>query len=396
MFANANIMISMIKENRFGKIYQINTMVSSDRYRGVRAPASIGAIFLGILSLAACQAEPMRAAGGEASPARTAHDGRAEAPRLQNPVLRRNFPDPFLLEAEGRIYAYATNSAGVRVQVSSSDDLQHWSAPNEGLTRLPAWVNQSRPDVWAPEVMRVDSHYVLYFSARSASLKRPDGVGRLCIGTAASKQPDRDFVPHDAPLICDEFEEGVIDVSPFRDAGRLYLYYKNDGNCCERQTWIMARELDATGLATVGEATRLGVTNDQPWEGHVIEAPTMLKHEGAYYLFYSANAYDKADYAVGYARCDGPLGPCKDASTQPLLRTPAQAVDWFGPGHQSVLRLQGRMMIAYHAWNVLPNGQRDSCRAMHIDELEWTAAGEPFVEPHTGPTDEWRCPARGK
>lgn len=311
-----------------------------------------------------------------------------------NPVLRRNFPDPFLLEADGRIYAYATNSDGRRVQVSSSADLEHWSTPTDGLSRLPAWVNQNKPDVWAPEVMRVDSRYVLYFSARSKSVTRPDGVGRLCIGTAVSARPDRDFVPRDTPLICDEFAEGVIDVSPFRDGNRLYLYYKNDGNCCDRPTWIFARELDPTGLATVGAAKQLGVSNDQPWEGHVIEAPTMFKRDGAYYLFYSANAYDKSDYAVGYARCAGPLGPCRDASTQPLLKTPAQPVGWFGPGHQSLLQLPGRTVIAYHAWNVLPNGKRDRCRAMHISELKWTAAGEPRIELDTERAEEWECPAR--
>jgi beta-xylosidase len=119
----------------------------------------------------------------------------------------------------------------------------------------------------------------------------------------------------------------------------------------------------------------------------------MLKHGGAYYLFYSANAYDKPTYAVGYARCAGPLGPCKDASTQPLLKTPGQSVGWFGPGHQAILEVQGRMVMAYHAWNVLPTGQRDRCRAMHIDELEWTADGAPFVAPDTEPRDEWRCPS---
>ncbi|HEY0682296.1 MAG TPA: glycoside hydrolase family 43 protein [Steroidobacter sp.] len=316
------------------------------------------------------------------------------ADAARNPVLRRNFPDPFLLEAGGRIYAYATNSDGLRVQVSSSTDLNHWSTPTDALARLPAWVNQNKPDVWAPEVLRVDSRYVLYFSARSKSVTRPDGVGRLCIGTALSRHPDREFVPSDSPMICDEFAEGVIDVSPFRDGDRLYLYYKNDGNCCGRETSIFGRELDSTGLTAIGPTKKLGVSNDQPWEGHVIEAPTMMEREGAYYLFYSANAYDKAAYAVGYARCEGPLGPCKDASTQPILKTPTQPLGWFGPGHQSILQVRGRMVMAYHAWNLLPDGKRDRCRAMHIDELKWTANGEPLVQPDTTPMDAWRCPPR--
>lgn len=369
-------MISMIKENGFEQIYHINHMAGRKNRPAARGLTLIGLISLGIWLAGAGHAEP------------------AAVSEIRNPVLRRNFPDPFLLAAEGRIYAYATNSGSLRVQVSSSDDLEHWSTPTDALARLPAWVNQRKPDVWAPEVMRVDSDYVLYFSARSSSLVRPDGVGRLCIGAAVSKQPDRNFVPRDTPMICDEFAEGVIDVSPFRDGDRLYVYYKNDGNCCGRPTRILARELDSTGLATVGTTKQLGVSNDQPWEGHVIEAPTMLVHDGSYLLFYSANAYDKAAYAVGYARCDGPLGPCKDASTEPLLKTPERVEGWFGPGHQSILQLDGRTVMAYHAWNVLPDGRRDRCRAMHIGEIEWSAAGEPVVAVSSGAGEAWQCPPR--
>lgn len=84
--------------------------------------------------------------------------------------------------------------------------------------------------------------------------------------------------------------------------------------------------------------------------------------------------------------------PKSCVSTRILCCTPAQSVNWFGPGHQSILRVQGRMVMAYHAWNVLPDEQRDRCRAMHIDELKWSAAGERLVEPATGAADEWRCP----
>lgn len=351
--------------------------MSATTHDGGQAARALIAMFCLNVGLAsACHAEPRATAD------------------IRNPVLRQNFPDPFLLETDARIYAYATNSDGLRVQVSHSNDLAHWSTPTDALARLPAWVNQQKPDVWAPEVMRVDRKYVLYFSARSSSLTRPDGGGRLCIGAAVSNRPDRDFVPQDTPMICDEFAEGVIDVSPFRDGNRLYVYYKNDGNCCGRPTQILARELDATGLATVGSTKPLGVSNDQPWEGHVIEAPTMFKHDGAYYLFYSANAYDKAAYAVGYARCDGPLGPCRDASAKPLLKTPARLSGWFGPGHQSLLQLKGRTVMAYHAWNVLPDGTRDRCRAMHIGEITWTAAGEPVVSADREPADAWRCPIK--
>lgn len=309
-----------------------------------------------------------------------------------NPVLRRDFADPFLLAADGRFFAYATNSGGINVQVSSSPDLKRWSKPAEALVRLPAWAMQDEPDVWAPEVLKLGSRYLLYITARAARGRRADGNNRLCIGVAVSDRPDGGFVPVDQPLVCDPFPEGVIDASPFRDGERLFLYYKNDGNCCERPTWIWAQELEPSGLETVSAPVRLGLVNDQSWEGSVVEAPTMVKHRGDYYMFYSANAYDEPAYAVGYARCEGPMGPCEDAGA-PILVTPAgRRPPWLGPGHQSVLEVGDRTFIAYHAWNVRRSGRLDRCRAMHIDELEWTADGVPVVEPAPGVGLPWSCP----
>ena len=37
------------------------------------------------------------------------------------------------------------------------------------------------------------------------------------------------------------------------------------------------------------------------WEGGVVEAPFMWKHDGRYYLFYSGNGYGGDKYAVGFA-----------------------------------------------------------------------------------------------
>ena len=36
----------------------------------------------------------------------------------------------------------------------------------------------------------------------------------------------------------------------------------------------------------------------------------MMAVDGGYDLFYSANNWDSADYAIGVARCSGVLGPC--------------------------------------------------------------------------------------
>ena len=50
------------------------------------------------------------------------------------------------------------------------------------------------------------------------------------------------------------------------------------------------------------------ISNDQPWEGGVVEAPFMWQQDGRYYLFYSGNMYGTPEYGVGYAVADCPEG----------------------------------------------------------------------------------------
>ena len=75
-----------------------------------------------------------------------------------------------------------------------------------------------------------------------------------------------------------------------------------------------------TACASSAGATTIE-KNDVPWEASVVEGPMLWKHDGRYFLFYSGNVYSGAGYAVGYATCDSPLGPCKDAPENPILKT---------------------------------------------------------------------------
>jgi hypothetical protein len=78
----------------------------------------------------------------------------------------------------------------------------------------------------------------------------------------------------------------------------------------------MVQRLTADGMALAGEPVAL-LRNDQPWEAHVIESPTMEHHAGGYTLFFSANHFGwepnqrLSPYAIGHASCNGPMGPGK-------------------------------------------------------------------------------------
>ncbi len=234
------------------------------------------------------------------------------------------------------------------------------------------------PDVWAPEVLHVDDTFVLYFTARHRE------SGRQCIGIATSDAPEGPFRDrNDEPFICQVQQGGSIDASPFRDEdGTLYLYWKNDGNCCMQATYIYAQELAPDGLSLVGEPVQIA-RNDEPWEGTVVEAPTMWWQDDTYYLFYTGNVYTTERYAVGYAVCESPLGPCEDAEENPILVSDLESQPLvLGPGHQTVIEDDADdTWIIYHIWQV-SNGRMTSNREVWIDRLLWED-GRPVV---AGPT----------
>ncbi len=310
------------------------------------------------------------------------------------PVIRANFPDPFILEHEGRYLAYATNTEGANVQMASSTDLATWrplwderapSRLHDAMPVLPSWVKTGF--TWAPEVLRTPGGFVLYFTARHAT------SGLQCVGAATSQDPLGPFTSQASePLVCQNELGGTIDASPFRASdGQLYLYFKNDGNnpAFNKPTEIFAQRLSPDGLSLVGDRVSL-IRNDNPWEGRVVEAPTMLERGGSYVLFFSGSDYGwwntqrVSNYAIGYATCQGPLGPCTDAPNNPFLASTSQPC-LSGPGHQTVFQSGGRDYLAFHSWSATNTCRPANLgRFMHVVQLSWQD-GAPQIAPLAPP-----------
>lgn len=312
----------------------------------------------------------------------------AKEPPLFVPVFEEDFADPFILPHGGEFIAYATNR-GLNLPMASSRDLVHWEfvrdpagKPRDGMPELGAWAKADF--TWAPEVMEVGGRFLLYYTARHR--KR----NLQCIGVAAAADPRGPFRDSAAePLVCQPELGGTIDADPFRDEdGKLYLYYKSDGNNVGKGTTIWGQRLAADGLSVVGPAVAL-VKDDKPWESKLVEAPTMVRSPAGHRLFYSAAYYGwNADerlspYATGYAVCAGPLGPCEDAPENPILHSfnDRQAGCLSGPGHPSVFRAAGRSFIAFHAWAATKGCRKaDEKRFLYIAPLGFKD-GKPVIGP---------------
>jgi GH43 family beta-xylosidase len=179
-------------------------------------------------------------------------------------------------------------------------------------------------------------------------------------------------------LVCPEDEGGAIDASTFLDEdGTRYLLWKNDGNCCGLDTWLTIAPLSEDGLSLAGEPTRL-VKQDQPWEGNLVEAPTLVERDGTYVLMYSANDFGSEAYAIGYATADAPTGPFTKAD-EPLFTTDASDGRYVGPGGQDVVTTpDGSDRLVFHSWD-----EAFLQRGVNVLPLDWED-GRPVIVPEEG------------
>ncbi len=293
---------------------------------------------------------------------------------FRNPVWDSNFPDPMIIDGgSGTYWAFATNGNGANVQTLRSTDLVSWEQGPDALPELARW---SAPgDVWAPEVaVQSADRFVMYYTTRA-----PGGAVQ-CISLAVAEQPEGPYVASStAPLVCERAAGGSIDAHPFTTAaGQRYLYWKNDGNRVGVDTWISVQRLDDTGTRLVGRAKRL-FSQDQPWEGDLVEGPFVWEVDGRFVMFYSANAYASADYAVGIATSTSPTGPF-EKQPDPVLTSNDVAA---GPGHCALFERNGTVWMVYHAWAPDAIGSELPGRTMWLSEVTFAQDGSVSVTPPT-------------
>ncbi len=294
---------------------------------------------------------------------------------FKNPLTNSDFADPFVLHVGKTYYAFSTTAMSEHFPTMHSTDLVHWTVGNDALPQLSGWAGGNS---WHPAVLpRKDGKYLLYFTAQDLT------SGRQCLGRALGTAPDGPYTDTSTrPFLCQTDIGGDIDPNPFRDSnGKYYLLWKNDGNCCGRDTFIWSQQTTPDGMTMLGKPVQL-IHETKPWEYDVVEGPLMWKHDGKYYLFFSGNDYGMNLYAIGYATCSGPLGPCTQAPENPIVKSKCSAA---GPGGPTIATdSAGQDWMLYAAWPTSAVGPSAGGpgRELWMDKLNWSN-GKPMVN---GPT----------
>lgn len=310
----------------------------------------------------------------------------AQLPDYSNPVYAGSMPDPCVIRAEGRYYAFGTTGdariAGRVVRVLASDDLVNWQELG-GAVEPPS--NNPRMQYWAPEVAYHDGTYYLYYSVGTL----PDL--NFAIHVATSQKPAGPYVDNGTPLVDGQSAPFFIDGHPYQDDdGTWYMFYAKDfpntDNGYVAGTGIVVdRLIDMTRLAgkpqlvvrpkypwTLFEANRkMDLYGGQVFDWHTIEAPWVVKRDGRYYCFYSGSNFGTTNYGIDFVEAESVTGPyVNQGEMARVLRGVPGVVR--GPGHHSIVTApDGKTeMVVYHAWD------KDMTeRQMCIDPLLWTPEG---------------------
>jgi hypothetical protein len=251
--------------------------------------------------------------------------------------------DPTIVCFDGTYYMYGTEGRPQKgFPVLQSKNLKQWEIP-EGIKNGHALTMGESvfgtKGFWAPQVLKRNNKYYMIYTADEN------------IAVAESKSPVGPFTQK----IVRPIEEGARQIDPylfFDDDGKAYLYHVrlNKGNTI----WVAEFNNDFSSIKE--ETLKQCITATEPWEDtktfkspQIIEGPTVVKRDGFYYLFYSANDFQSKDYAVGYAVSKSPSGPWEKPANNPIISR-QNIMNEDGTGHGDLFQdASGNWKYIFHA-----------------------------------------------
>lgn len=317
----------------------------------------------GAAASAPCRPAPHWAAGVEGQ--RRADLGNGF---YRNPVQAGDHPDPSVLK-DGAAY-YQVSSSFVYypgLVIWRSGDLVNWTPVGPALTQYVG-------SVYAPDLVKHDGRFYIYFAARW--LPQPQAEGAP--SPAPKRRPMTTYVVHADSIAgpwSDPVDVGIYDaIDPGHvvgEDGKRYLFMSSGGLV----------PLNDDGLTRRGPTEKVYKGWDYPadWvvEGFNLEGPKLLRRNGWFYMFSAegGTAGPPTSHMVVAARSRSVRGPWENCPHNPIVRTRSADEPWWSRGHGTPVEgPNGDWWLVYHGYE---NGFRTLGRQMLLEPMEWTPDGWP-------------------
>jgi arabinan endo-1,5-alpha-L-arabinosidase len=288
--------------------------------------------------------------------------------------------DPMAVAADDAFWLFST---GPGISVRRSNDLAHWEAvaPVFAPDAMPQWwtvtvAGHGGREVWAPEVSWFGGQWHLYYSI-SLFGQQTAAIGHATNPTLDPTSARFGWVDHGPVVVSGDGDEWTaIDPHVALDAdGEPWLAWGSGFG----GIWIQRLDPVSGELASGSEAHRIAKLGDR----RMIEAPFLVHRSGWWYLFTSRGrccAGIESTYQINVGRSRALTGPYHDADGRPLIGEGGTLVlrgegDTVGPGHNSVLEVDGDWWLVHHFYD----GASDGAPTLGIQPLGWDDEGWPMV-----------------
>ncbi|MBN1182168.1 MAG: family 43 glycosylhydrolase [Bacteroidales bacterium] len=260
-----------------------------------------------------------------------------------NPIFSGDYPDPSLLvDGEDYYIVHSSFEYYPGLLIWHSQDLINWTPLANALHKYVG-------SVWAPDLVKYDGKYFIYFPAN----------GTNYVVAADSIEG----------LWSDPVELNVTMIDPGHivdDEGNRYLYFSSGSYV----------PLSKDGLSITGEAKHVysGWEIPREWsiECFCLEGPKLCKRGKYYYLTVAegGTAGPATGHMVISARSRSPFGPWENSPYNPIIRAKSNFDKWWSVGHATPFE------DAYDAWwmvlHAYENGHYNMGRQTSLVPIEWT------------------------
>jgi arabinan endo-1,5-alpha-L-arabinosidase len=289
--------------------------------------------------------------------------------------------DPSMMSDGKKFYLFAT---GGSLSIRSSTNGLQWSNAGRVFTSVPAWVATatSATDLWAPDISFFACKYHVYYAGSTF------GSNTSVIGLATSPSLDPAAAGYgwtdEGMVVQSKSSDNYNAIDPnvsYDDAGNPWLAFGSfwDG--------IKMRRLDPdTGKPSTTDTTLYALASRRG-TGDAIEAPSIISHNGYYYLFVSFDACCKgvsSTYRTMVGRGSAITGPYTDKAGTGMSKGAAEELlassgRYIGPGGGTAFKNGDGYYYAYHYYDGQNNGaSKLAIRPVTFDGSDWPVLGDPL------------------